>query len=202
MTAIGTSNRHRNLRIATVCMAIAAAAAVFIPRVMGASGDAAVAHPLGDRAPVSALDAAPTAAAPQGLRVLAAETGEADLASTRILGAARDQALYALDSLKGPERMCVAATGSVVGLWCGPTAAVGTGKLIIRQPLKSGVRESPAVYFGIVPDGVASVEADGQAVPIKGNVFSIYEDLGGPLPPLTYTTADGATVAVDPLSGD
>ena len=196
MAAIGTDKGHRNLRIATVGMAIAAVAAVFIPRVMGAAGEAAVAHPLGERAPVTALSAAPAAAPPQGLRVLATETGEADLASTRILGAARDQALYALDSLKDPGRVCLAATGAAVGLWCGPAAAVGSGKLIIRQPTKSGVRDAPAVYFGLVPDGVASVEADGEAIRISGNVFSIYEESGAPLPVLTYTTAGGARVWV------
>lgn len=200
MAALGTSKRHRNLRITTVCMALAAAAAVSIPHVMGAAGDATSAHPLGDRAPVAALTAAPVAAPPQGLRVLAGETGEADLSSTRILGAARDQALYALDSLEGPDRICLAATGSVVGLWCGPAAAVGTGKLIIRQPIKGGEPGTPAVYFGVVPDGVVSVTAGGKVVPVAGNVFSIYDDAGEPLPRLTYTTAQGATVTVDPLS--
>lgn len=202
MAAIGTDKRHRNLRIATVVLAITAGAAVFIPSVMGAAGDAAVAHPLGERAPVAALATAPAGAPPQGLRVLAAETGEADLSSTRMLGAARDQALYALDSLKGPDRVCLAATGAAVGLWCGPAAAVGTGKLIIRQPTKSGVRDAPAVYFGLVPDGVVSVEADGEVTRITGNVFSIYEESGAALPRLTYTTAGGARISVDPLSAD
>ncbi len=200
MAAPGTSRRHRNLRIATAGMALAAVAAVSLPHVMGAAGDATAAHPLGDRAPVAALATAPVAAPPQGLRILAEETGEADLATTRILGAARDQALYALDSLKGPDRICVAATGSAVGLWCGPAAAVGTGKLIIRQPVKGGEPGAPAVYFGLVPDGVVSVTAGEKVVRVAGNVFSIYADAGEPLPRLTYATADGATVTVDPLS--
>lgn len=200
MAAPGTPTGHRNLRIATLCMAIAAAAAVFIPHVMGAAADATASHPLGESAPVTALSAAPIASPPQGLRVLAGETGEADLSSTRILGAARDQALYALDSLKGPDRICVAATGSAVGLWCGPAAAVGTGKVIIRQPLKGGEAGTPAVYFGLVPDGVVSVTAGGKVFPVAGNVFSVYDDAGEPLPRLTYTTAKGATITVDPLS--
>ncbi len=202
MAAIGTDTRHRNLRIATLVAAIVAAAAVFIPRVMGAAGDAAVAHPLGERAPVAALTAAAPAAPPQGLRVLAGETGEADLSSTRILGAARDQALYAMDSLAAPDRICLATTGAAVGLWCGPAAAVGTGKLILRQPVNSGDADAPAVYFGLVPDGVTAVEADGKTTRITGNVFSIYEESGASLPRLTYTTAGGARVAVDPLSAE
>ncbi len=202
MGAFRTSAGRRNAWIATVCLGIAAGAAVFIPRVMGAAGDAAGAHPLGERSPVTALSAAPAASPPQGLRVLAGETGEADLSSTRILGAARNQAFYSLGSLKDPSRMCLAATGAAVGLWCGPAAAVGTGKLIIRQPTVSGVRDAPAVYFGLVPDGVVSVEAGGEVVPVSGNAFSIYERSGGLLPRLTYTTADGARISVDPLSAD
>jgi hypothetical protein len=202
MPAPGTPRGRRNLRIATVGAAIAAIAAVCIPTVMGAADDAASAHALGERTPVAALTTAPAAPPPVGLRVLAGETGEADLATTRVLGAARGQAFYALGSLKDPGRVCVAATGAAVGLWCGPAAAVGTGKLIVRQPLEGGAPGSPAVYFGLVPDGVVSVSAGGHVVPVSGNVFSIYDEAGRALPRLTYTTADGASVTVDPLSAD
>ncbi len=204
MAAPGTPKRHRNrnLRIATVSAAIAALAAVCIPTVMGAADDGGSAHALGERAPVAALTAAPPATPPAGLRVLAGETGEADLATTRILGAAHGQAFYALGSLEDPGRVCVAATGAAVGLWCGPAAAVGTGKLIVRQPLKGGAPGTPAVYFGLVPDGVVSVSTGEGVVPVSGNVFSVYDEEGRALPRLTYTTADGAKVTVDPLSAD
>jgi hypothetical protein len=201
MAAIGNT-RHRALRVATLGMGCVAAAAVFIPHVMGAAGDSAAALPLGVRAPVSALASAPQASPPEGLRVLAAQTGEADLATTRILAAASDQALYATDSLKGADRFCLAATGAAVGLWCGPREAVGSGKLIIRQPLKGGGPGTPAVYFGVVPDGVVSVSAGATRVAVKGNAFSVYDEGGDLLPRLTYASADGSTVTVDPLSAD
>ena len=199
MAAIGNP-RHRALRIATLGMAIAAAAAIFIPRVVGAADDSAAALPLGDRTPVSALAGAPPASPPEGLRVLAAQTGEADLSTTRILAAAHDQAFYATGSLKGADRFCLAVTGAAVGLWCGPREAVGSGKLILRQPLKGGAPGTPAVYFGVVPDGVQSVSAGDEAVAVKGNAFSVYEEGGDRLPRLTYASADGSTATVDPLS--
>lgn len=201
MAAIG-DRRNRALRAATLGMGCVAAAAVFIPHVMGAAGDASASLPLGERVPASALTNAPTATPPEGLRVLAAQTGEADLSTTRILGASRDQALYATASLKGADRFCLAATGAAVGLWCGPREAVASGKLIIRQPLEGGGPGTPAVYFGVVPDGVLSVSADGGRVAVKGNVFSVYEKGGDALSPLTYASEDGSTVTVDPLSAD
>ena len=112
MAAQGTSRRHRNLRIATAGMALAAVAAVSLPHVMGAAGDATAAHPLGDRAPVAALATAPVAAPPQGLRILAEETGEADLATTRILAPRAPGAVRPRLATRGPA---VVALPAVLG---------------------------------------------------------------------------------------
>ncbi len=96
----------------------------------------------------------------------------------------------------------VGATGAAGGLGCGPAAEGGTGKLIVRQPLEGGAPGAPDVYFGLVPVGVGSVSTGEGVVPVSGNVFSVYDEEGRALPRLTYTTADGAKVTVDPLSAD
>lgn len=110
-------------------------------------------------------------ASPISAQVRTAVTGstpEIDAASARPIMVRGNEVAYVARSRSGPDRLCLfAAREEADGVWagatCAPREAVGAGRMVVQLQADAGGLDVARTYYGLVPDGVRSVNASWSA---------------------------------------
>lgn len=140
-------------------------------------------------------------ALPAHLVLYARDSEEPDLSSTRLVTTSGNAALYVFRSAL-PGRFCAMAAssfpqGHLATVTCGRTADVATGLFTASVQNRYGGMGTPSTVFGIVPDGVDVVVADGQRVKVARNAFAVQRTSDRAwVQKATFVSGDGSEVTV------